>query len=483
MFKTLIGKFSFFFWLIFLISNILIYFFGTIYIKNILTNSEQEKISLMLNTIKPAIAFDISFNQEEQLSQLLDNLLQYNGVKKVKIHYANQSKVLKTKKAHHLEKLFVYNTSVTDPFTRQIIATITIAYSNENINNLQNKILLIQLNIFLFTLVLFLLFFLYVKRDLKALITISNSLLKYSTSRAIEPINLKNTSKEIETIANIANEMMSHISQYVKELKTFNAKLEKQVEIKIEKEKKQDKMMIHQSRQAAMGEILESIAHQWRQPLNNISISVADIQLKAMLDTIDNATLIKKLQAITLNTNYMSDTIDDFRNFLSPDSKKVLFNPLNSIREVFTILNAQLKSKHIDYTIEQKSKIEFLGTENEFKQVILVLINNAKDAILSKIKEKKITSGKIHVCLYQDNKYNFIDIKDNGTGIKDEIITSIFEPYFTTKFAAQGTGIGLYMAKNIISSRMEGSLSVKNLNEGCCFTIKIPKIIHKDQPA
>jgi len=483
MFKTLISKFSFFFWLIFLISNVLIYFFSTVYIKNILTNSEKNKISLMLNTIKPAIAFDISFNQEEQLNQLLDNILQYSGIKAVQIDYTNQRKILKNKKNKNREKLFVYKSSVIDPFSKTIIATVNISYSNENINSLQNKILIIQWYIFLFTLILFLIFFLYVKKDLNALRTISNSLQKYSKSRTIKPINLKNKSQEITTIAKIANEMMSDISQYVKELKTFNTELEKQVEKKIEKEKKQEKMMIHQSRQAAMGEILESIAHQWRQPLNNISISVADIQLKAMLNTIDNATLIEKLQTISLNTNYMSDTIDDFRNFLSPDSKKVLFNPLNSINEVFTILNAQLKSKHIDYTIEQKDKIEFLGSENEFKQVLFVLINNAKDAILSKIEDKKMTSGHIHVSIYQDNKYNFIDIKDNGTGIQDKIIESIFEPYFTTKFAAQGTGIGLYIAKNIITSRMKGSLSVKNLKEGCCFTIKIPKIIHKDEPA
>ena len=483
MFKTLISKFSFFFWLIFLISNILIYFYGTIYIKNILANSEQDKVTLMLNTIKPALAFDISFNQEEQLNQLLNNLLRYSGIKEVHIHYTHKDKVLKTKKTKNLEKLFVYNTSITDPFTKAIIATIDILYSNENINNLQNKILLIQLYIFLFTLVLFLLFFLYVKEDLNALRRVADSLQEYSRSRTIKPINLKNKSQEITTIAKIANEMMSDISQYVKELKIFNAQLEKQVETKIEKEKKQEKMMIHQSRQAAMGEILESIAHQWRQPLNNISISVANLELKAILNTIDNETLVEKLQTISLNTNYMSDTIDDFRNFLSPDSKKVLFNPLNSINEVFTILNAQLKSKHIDYTIEQKDKIEFLATENEFKQVLFVLINNAKDAILSKIEDKKITSGNIHVCIYQDNKYSFIDIKDNGVGIKDEIIESIFEPYFTTKFAAQGTGIGLYIAKNIITSRMEGSISAKNLKEGCCFTIKVPKIIHKDQPA
>ena len=305
---------------------------------------------------------------------------------------------------------------------------------------------------------------------------IANSLQEYSRSGIMKPIFIKHKSREIQTIANVANKMISDISNHVKELKTFNAKLERQVQEKIQKEKKQEKMMIHQSRQAAMGEMLESIAHQWRQPLNVIGISVANLEIQSMLDKINNEELKEKLEIISLNTNYMSNTIDDFRNFLSPDSKKINFNPKTSIEEVFTILNAQLKNQHISYKIKEIDTIEFFAIENEFKQVIFVLINNAKDAILSKIENKEQDSGEILITIYKKHNKEIIGIEDNGGGIKTDIIESIFEPYFTTKFASQGTGIGLYIAKNIVESRMHGALNVKNTKGGCCFSIEVKNL-------
>ena len=186
MFKTLIGKFTFFFWLIFLISNILIYFFGTVYIKNLLINSEENSISLMLNTLKPVIAFDISFDQEEQLNQLLNGILEYKSVKKVQLNYGDAQTILKTKETKKSDKLFSYKVFITDPFSDEILANIDLSYSNENINNLQKKILTIQFFIFIFTLFLFFLFFIYVKQDLNALRDISNSLQEYSESKIIK---------------------------------------------------------------------------------------------------------------------------------------------------------------------------------------------------------------------------------------------------------------------------------------------------------
>jgi signal transduction histidine kinase len=270
--------------------------------------------------------------------------------------------------------------------------------------------------------------------------------------------------------------MILHISQYVKELESFNYELEYQVEEKIKKVQKQEKMMIHQSRQAAMGEMLESIAHQWRQPLNIISISVANLEIQAMLGEIDNKNLIEKLQTISLNTNYMSDTIDDFRNFLSPNRNIVSFNLKNSIQEVLTILDAQLKNKNINYTIKEKKPMSSSGVENEFKQVIFVLISNAKDAIVSKIENKELDSGNIFITISEKNNKAIIDIEDDGGGIKDNILQSVFDPYFSTKVSSHGTGIGLYMAKNIIESRMQGTISVKNTKYGCCFTIELPTV-------
>jgi signal transduction histidine kinase len=221
-----------------------------------------------------------------------------------------------------------------------------------------------------------------------------------------------------------------------------------------------------------MGEMLESIAHQWRQPLNIIGLSCANLETEYELGLMDTKNFKEKMQIISTNINYMSETIDDFRHFLSPDRKLSYFNPTKTIEDVLQILQAQLTNNNITITINTLKKIELYGIENEFKQVIFVLINNAKDAIKSSIQDKIISYGEIIITIKEENSYNEISFCDNGGGIKDEIINSIFDPYFSTKFASCGTGIGLYIAKNIIESRMNGNLNVNNTKDGCCFHIK-----------
>lgn len=475
MFKTLIGKFSFFFWLIFLLLNLLVYFFTNFYIQNILKQSESDKIALMLNTLKPAMAYDISFHQEKQLTQLLENLLHAQGIESIKLTYADKHQIFKSKEAtNKLAKLFAYTSNIKDPFTNKTVAKITLNYSNAYINTLHTKILTMQLSIFIITLFFFLIFFLYVKRDLNALRKISNALQKYSQSKTIEPLTFEKTSQEIETITSAANAMIIDISQYLQELKDFNAKLKEEIAQEIQKVQKQESMLLHQSRQAAMGEILESIAHQWRQPLNIIGISVSNLEMQAMVGSVDIKELEEKLALIAANTNYMSDTIDDFRNFLNPQREQEYFNPKESIESVLAILKDELKSHHIHCHIAQKDTVSFFGVENEFKQLLLILINNAKDAITSQIEHKQISFGEIIIVISQKNAQGVISVEDNGGGIQEDIMESIFEPYFSTKFASHGTGIGLYMGKNIVNKRFNGSLRVHNTHKGCCFTIEIP---------
>jgi len=233
-------------------------------------------------------------------------------------------------------------------------------------------------------------------------------------------------------------------------------------------------MMIHQSRQAAMGEMLESIAHQWRQPLNIIGIACVNLELEHDLGTQTIASFKDKLQIITKNINYMSNTIDDFREFLNPKQEAQKFNPHKTIEDVYDILKAQLSNNKIRFTLSTDSAHTpyLYGIENEFKQVIFILLNNSKDAIKSMQKNFENFQGEIEVKIQEQEDRTLIAFCDNGGGIKEDIIHSIFEPYFTTKFASSGTGIGLYMAKNIIESRMHGHLSVKNTKTGCCFTIE-----------
>lgn len=266
------------------------------------------------------------------------------------------------------------------------------------------------------------------------------------------------------------------LDQQREQLTSFNAILEKRVSEEVEKQQNQERLMIHQSRQAAMGEMLESIAHQWRQPLNIIGLATANLETQFSVGAIDAKEFHEKMGIIALNIKYMSDTIDDFRKFLNPQREMDTFLAEKSIDEVLTILNAQFQSNKITNTLEINCQPRFYGVENEFKQVMFILLNNSVDAIKTQIAEKGAEYGTINVSLSCKDNKGIIEVSDNGGGINANIIDAIFNPYVTTKSDSYGTGIGLYIAKNIIETRMKGSLGVKNLVSGACFTITLPLV-------
>jgi len=278
---------------------------------------------------------------------------------------------------------------------------------------------------------------------------------------------LKNTQLRLEESLKTLNEQRI-------QLESFNSELEKRVQEEIEKQQKQERLLIHQSRQAAMGEMLESIAHQWRQPLNIIGLVSANLETQSLFGLMDKKDFQDKIKIMTSNITYMSQTIDDFRKFLHPEREAILFHPNKSTEEVVKILNAQLNSSKISVTLLVKDDFSCYGVENEFKQVMMILLNNAIDAIKFEIKGQKIDHGVITVEFRSEKNLGVVEVVDNGGGISDTIIDSIFDPYFTTKHDAYGTGVGLYIAKNIIESRMKGSLAVKRVDNGSSFTIKVP---------
>lgn len=260
------------------------------------------------------------------------------------------------------------------------------------------------------------------------------------------------------------------------QLELFNSDLEKKVKEESEKQQKQERILLHQSRQAAMGEMLESIAHQWRQPLNIIGLATVNLETLYEMGTLSKENFTEKMKIITSNIEYMSHTIDDFRKFLHPDREIILFNPQKAIREVINILDAQMKSKKIVCESTINTEISYYGVENEFKQVIMILMNNAMDAIKLRMQKDEITQGEITVRSKKIDGYGIVEVLDNGGGISKTIKEKIFNPYFTTKSDAYGTGIGLYIAKNIIESRLGGVLTATNEKDGCCFRIKVPLI-------
>jgi PAS domain S-box-containing protein len=248
-----------------------------------------------------------------------------------------------------------------------------------------------------------------------------------------------------------------------KEKEQFQATLLKQVEIEVEKNRKKDKMIMYQSRLAQMGEMINMIAHQWRQPLNAITIATGAIHLKATRGTLDNQKAIEISNNITKFALHLSSTIDDFRNFFktNKEMQKTTYNQL--VTNVLVIIESSLKNHDIKLELEIQELIELTIYENEMKQVLLNLIKNAEDALI----ERAITNPTIKIFI---DKRKLI-VSDNAGGIHEDIIEKIFDPYFSTKMKKDGTGLGLYMSKIIIEDHCNGQLSVQNTKDGASFMI------------
>jgi PAS domain S-box-containing protein len=269
--------------------------------------------------------------------------------------------------------------------------------------------------------------------------------------------------------------------QLEENLRNLNENLEKEVQTQLQELREKEQILIQQSKLATMGEMIGNIAHQWRQPLNSLSLK-KDILIDSYyakelnddeVDEFDN-----KVDDLL---QYMSKTIDDFRNFFVPTKEKVYFDLLKSVDEILNIVSTQLQNHQIKLVVNNNDNnaIELLGYPNEFKQVIINLINNSKDAIMNRQSKKEIIDGEILIDLHFDNRQNIeVIVKDNGGGIPQDILNKIFEPYFTTKFKSQGTGLGLYMSKTIIEKNMNGSLLAENIDDGAKFIIKLDSAVN-----
>ena len=260
-------------------------------------------------------------------------------------------------------------------------------------------------------------------------------------------------------------------------LLSLNNKLEKEVQEQVAKVRKQDIILNQQSKLVSMGEMLGNIAHQWRQPLSIISTIASGIRVHIELGSkIEKKQLDKDLKLITDNTQLLSNTIDDFRNFYSKNKVKDKFLIKKTINQILNLISANIKNLDIEIILDIED-IEINSYENELIQVILNILKNAKDALKELENEKYI-----FIETKKDNDFLIIQIYDNAKGIKKNIINRIFEPYFTTKFKSQGTGIGLYMTKNIVESSLKGEISFMNKEfsfknkkyKGALFTVKLP---------
>ncbi len=232
-----------------------------------------------------------------------------------------------------------------------------------------------------------------------------------------------------------------------------------------EKMGEKEKMMMQQSKMAAMGDMIGAIAHQLKQPLNVMSVIKDNIMDEAEYDELTKGNVKEYMAAMSKQIKYMATTIDDFKVFFKPDKKEDVFGIKDSIQDVYDLISYQLKNHNVIFSLHGDD-FSIKAYKNEFKQAILNIFNNSKDAIFERISKNEITEGKIEVLLSRtDEDIGEITIRDNGGGIKDENVAKLFEPYFTTK-GEKGTGIGLYLVKQIVAEKLKGKISMQSIENG-----------------
>jgi len=254
-----------------------------------------------------------------------------------------------------------------------------------------------------------------------------------------------------------AHNDLTEIMQLREKTLQHEMQLQEMVTQQVQQIRKQESIIFSQSKLAAMGEMIGAIAHQWRQPLNELSIRIQKLKYSFAKGSVD-ADFIEDFIAKNKNTiDFMSKTIDDFRNFFRIEKTKTSFSLTKAVQEVLAIQSAQLKNHNITVSLQGEG-CDIIGYKSEVQQVMINLISNAKDAFL----ENKIADPCLEITL-QNNE---ILIQDNGGGIEQKIIEKVFEPYFTTKDEKSSTGMGLYLSKMIIEQNMHGTLTLHNKKNG-----------------
>ncbi|MGA1933603.1 sensor histidine kinase [Arcobacter sp. YIC-464] len=259
-----------------------------------------------------------------------------------------------------------------------------------------------------------------------------------------------------------------------KELKELNINLERKVEKAVKENNERDNILKHQFRLAQMGEMVKNIAHHWRQPLSIISSLASCMKLEKEMNILDENKLTENLDSIVNQTQKLSNILDDFSLYTQETAEDlVYFNIVKSINLTTNLLSASFDHENIKIEkefFEEDIRIE--GNNIKFRQVILNILNNAKDSLL----ESNIKDKYIKISIKQKNKAIVIQVKNNGKKIDENIIDKIFDIYFTTKHQAQGTGLGLFLCHEIVTKYFKGTIHAKNLEDGVCFKIVLPKV-------
>jgi signal transduction histidine kinase len=335
---------------------------------------------------------------------------------------------------------------------------ILISLDNEYISNTLRKLVFISFVEFIIlpSLLLLLMIFLAMKFIVKPI----DEIIKYINNRNI--ILPKYFCTDIDILKNT-------IEKNFEEIESINSELEIRIENQVKDIQLKDKIVFEQSKYTAIGEVISSIAHQWRQPLNNISLIIQDFKDAYYYGELDEEYINKKVYKSKEIVSYMSSIIDNFRNLFKINKQKTKFDVSKKVYEVISVFEPTFNEIGIEirYNIPNES-FEIYGYPNEYMQVIVNILINSKDIL----KERKIINPFIMISCQVVDKQSILTVEDNGTGVDENIIDKIFDPYFTTKHQSQGTGMGLYIARTTIEA-MGGNIVFHNSDIGAVFTIVV----------
>jgi len=427
---------------------------------------EQQKIDIILNSMQYSLAVNISFEFEEAVNETLNNLAKNKDIMLI---------VLKTKHNNHIQefwntqrknKIINKNNSfskvieIIDPQTKKSIASLTLVYSRDNIHKLMNEYYLWIGLIVLFYSMLSLYFIKGISKMIKPLDQLAHKMNNFNPSNPQKIKNNNSNKDEINMIYESSNKMIDTIDKHITEMETKN------------------NLIFEQSKMASMGEMIGNIAHQWRQPLSVISTGATGMKVQKEFNMLSDESFNSTCDLINENAQYLSRTIDDFRNFIKGERDKVIFNFDDMLNSFINLVQGPIKNNDINIIFDLEKDLIIYGYENELIQCFINIFNNAKDVLKDTHQDKKY----IFIATKSENEYVSITIKDNAGGIPKDVLPQIFEPYFTTKHKSQGTGLGLHMTYNLIVDGMHGTIKGNNTSyeykgksyKGAEFIITLP---------
>lgn len=422
-------------------------------VKTQLNVLHEDKIHSIVSTITPIIAINMTLELKSAYEEAIEQLLiSQPMIVKIELTNADRELLYKSDTSSYDEKREYLKSTQTiyDQILGLSIGEVVLYYDTSDMyKQILGSYKTFLIVMFFASLLLILFLAIFIEYTLKPLKKLTVKLAKYTPNKAIE-IEYIDGKNETAVINNTIKDMLQRIEQYNSQLRD------------------KERMLAQQSKLASMGEMIENIAHQWRQPLMSINSVLISLDREFELAKMSSEHFSNELNEISKLTNYMSHTIEDFKNFIKEDKDKKEFVLFESIDKVLALLKVQLKDVHVK--VEVAKDIKFLSYESEFIQVFISILNNSIDMfILRDIKEKKLS-----VRVEKSAKEVRILLEDSAGGISDKNIDRIFEPYFTTKHQSHGTGLGLYITKLILENSLAGTVGVENTDIGAKFIITLP---------